>query len=93
MSNTAVQRRGGYVEMKTQYISKFPLKELPNNKQQPFIDRADMMLALNSELHSMSDSFLKNISAKYKIEKITRKLEKWWELDFAEFVQELKVRI
>jgi hypothetical protein len=52
-----------------------------------------MMLALHSELHEKSEGFLKNISAKYKIEKITRKLEKWWELDFAEFVRELKVNI
>ena len=93
MSNIAVQRRGGYVEMKTQYISKFPLKELPDIKQQPFIDRADMMLARHRELHEKSEGFLANISAKYKIEKVTRKLEKWWELDFPEFVRELKVKI
>ncbi len=51
------------------------------------------MLALHQELHEKNDSFLKNISTKYKIDKITRKLEKWWELDFTEFVQELKVKL
>lgn len=51
------------------------------------------MLFLNKELHEKSDVFLKNISAKYHIEKITRKLEKWWELDFAGFIKELKVSI
>lgn len=51
------------------------------------------MFALNNELHDKSDTFLKNISAKYKIEKVTRKLKKWWELDFSEFVKELKVKI
>ncbi len=51
------------------------------------------MLALNQELHEKNEGFLGNISTKYKIEKITRKLEKWWELDFADFVKELKAKI
>jgi hypothetical protein len=72
------------------------LKELPlpiSDKQQPFIDGADMMVTLHRELHEKSESFLANISAKYHIEKVTRKLEKWWELDFSDFVKELKVKI
>ena len=52
-----------------------------------------LMSTLNQELHDKNDGFLKNISAKYKIERITRKLEKWWELDFADFVRELKVKL
>ncbi len=62
-------------------------------EQKPFIERADRMLALYSELHDKSNSFLKNISTKYHIEKVTRKLEKWWELDFADFIKELKAKI
>ncbi len=75
------------------YLKQLPIPNISLTKQQPFIDRADMMLTLNSELHEKSDAFLKNISAKYKIDKITRKLEKWWELDFAEFMKELKIKI
>lgn len=50
------------------------------------------MIALNKELHEKSESFLANISTKYKIEKVSRKLEKWWELDFAIFMKELKTK-
>ena len=74
-------------------LDKFPIPTIPLSDQQGFIDRADSMLALHQELHDKNDGFLKNISTKYKIEKITRKLEKWWELDFAEFVRELKVKL
>ena len=52
-----------------------------------------MMLALNRELHEKSESFLANIRTKYPIEKVTRKLEKWWELEFTGFVKELKINI
>lgn len=73
-----------------------PLISIPliiDNDTIPFIERADTMLSLNKELHEKGDAFLKNISTKYHIEKITRKLEKWWELDFAGFIKELKVSI
>jgi hypothetical protein len=72
------------------------LKELPlpiADDQKLFIEWTEKMLSLNRELYEKSEGFIKNISAKYKIEKITRKLEKWWELDFALFVRELKVKI
>ena len=51
------------------------------------------MLALNKELHEKSEVFLKNISTKYHIEKVSRKLEKWYGLDFESFVKELKVKL
>jgi type I restriction-modification system DNA methylase subunit len=93
MNVSAIKRRWGYVEMKTQYIVKFPLKKVENDKQQPFIDKADLMLSLNRDLQEKSSSFIKNIQAKYSVSKITRKLEKWWELDFAEFLKETKISI
>ena len=70
-----------------------PIKNIPISEQQPFIERADAMLALNRELHEKSEGFLANIRTKYPIEKVTRKLEKWWELNFAGFVKELKINI
>jgi tRNA1(Val) A37 N6-methylase TrmN6 len=72
---------------------KLKIPKISLDKQQPFIDRADMMLSLNKELHEKSSAFLANISAKYQIEKITRKLEKWWELDFSDFVREMKTKL
>lgn len=83
---------------KTPQIRKWDVELLPIplnflQKEGKFWDLSKIMMQLNNELHSMSESFLKNISAKYKIEKVTRKLEKWWELDFVDFIKELKVSI
>lgn len=82
-----------FSEIQARSIGELPLPEISSSEQQPFIERADAMLSLNRELHDKSEVFLKNISAKYTVEKITRKLEKWWELDFAGFVKELKIKI
>ena len=82
-----------FPQIKGSQISQLPIPKIPPSQQQTFIERADMMLVLNRELHDKSESFLSNIRTKYPIEKVTRKLEKWWELDFAAFVKELKTNI
>lgn len=73
-------------------VKNLPIKKISSFEQQPFIERADIMISLNKELHEKGESFLTNISTKYHIEKVTRKLEKWWELDFAIFMKELKTK-
>ena len=70
-----------------------PIKNIVLDKQKPFIEKAEIMLSLNRDIQEKSGSFLKNIQAKYNVSKITRKLEKWWELDFAEFLKETKISI
>ncbi len=74
-------------------IEAMPIKVIHFNDQQQFIKKADLMLSLNRDREEKSGSFLKNIQAKYSVSKITRKLEKWWELDFAEFLKETKIGI
>ncbi|MBP7885500.1 hypothetical protein KAZ93_05140 [Patescibacteria group bacterium] len=48
------------------------------------------MLALNKELHDKTDSFLRYISSKYGLEKLSSKLQKFYDHDFASFLKELK---
>lgn len=80
-------------EVKPAHLAKLPIKNISLDKQRPFIEKADLILSLNRDLQEKSSSFLKNIQAKYSVPKITRKLEKWWELDFAEFLKETKISI
>jgi hypothetical protein len=82
-----------FAEVKKVYLQKLPIKLISVVQQQPFIEKADSMLSLNRDLQDKSSSFLKNIQAKFSVSKITRKLEKWWELDFAEFLKETKISI
>jgi hypothetical protein len=82
-----------FAQVKTVNIKCLPFVSLEKEQQKPFIEKADLMLTLNQDLQEKSGSFLKNIQAKYSVSKITRKLEKWWELDFAEFLKETKISI
>jgi uncharacterized membrane protein YgaE (UPF0421/DUF939 family) len=48
------------------------------------------MLELNKGLQPLVHKFLKRLNISFEIEKLSRKLKKFYELEFSEFVKELK---
>ena len=87
----AISRRGGYLEYKIQYISKIPIKEISNKKQQPFILKADQMLSLNKDLQELSQKFQRTLLREYEsLDKLSKKLETWFALSYADFLKELQ---
>ena len=63
---------------------------IEKNEQQPFIELADKMLTLNSDLQTKRQRFLKRLTDNLGILKITGVLERFDELEFKQFVTELK---
>lgn len=84
---------GGRVRLDANKMINLPIMEIEDEKKNIFYHIADSMTLLNNNFFNISTIFLKNIQAKYTVEKVTRKLEKWWELDFAGFIKELKIKI
>ncbi|MBI2258741.1 MAG: N-6 DNA methylase [Flavobacteriia bacterium] len=70
-----------------------PIKYNKTTNQIPFIEKADLMLTLNKDLQSISQKFSKYFSSQYNIEKLSGKLEKWYELEFTDFIKELNKSI
>ncbi|MBU0906876.1 MAG: restriction endonuclease subunit M, partial [Nanoarchaeota archaeon] len=52
-----------------------------------------LMLKLNKEFYEKKDKFLKLIKHEYKLNKLSTKLDKFHELDFDEFVKQLKIKL
>lgn len=85
IKNTSTQFRGGFFVYQTNYLEPFPLPKLENIEQQePFIEKADVMLELNRQLQSTKQAFLTELN----LEKIPQKLQNFEELSFDEFVKE-----
>ncbi len=76
------------VNISKEYLSKIPVK-LPNN-QLLFVEKVDLMLSLNKELQKKSDKFIKRIKSNLELEKITGKLQNFYNYDFKTFIAELK---
>lgn len=69
---------------------KLPIKNISLSEQTPFIEKADFMLEHNKLLQEKSRKFLKRVSGTFTLEKLSKKLQNFWELEFSDFVKELK---
>ncbi|GAB1371555.1 hypothetical protein MASR1M45_16170 [Candidatus Kapaibacterium sp.] len=67
-----------------------PILPLSLEAQQPFITLADTMLDKNKDLQEKNNKFQELLKADFNIEKLNTKLENWYNLSWAEFVNELK---
>jgi len=79
-----------FAQVKTIYIKDLPFVTLPLELQQPFIEKADMMLSLNNQLHTKIEKFIKRIEANLPIKNLTVKLKEFYKYDFRNFIEELK---
>ncbi len=68
---------------------KLPIKNINANSQQVFIEKANIMLSKNSTLQEATKTFIKLLQAKFETININTKLEKWYNLSFADFSKEL----
>ena len=72
----------------------FPIKPITLEQQQPFIEKADLMLSLNKEFHIFQNQFTDLLKSKYGLEKLSTKLQYWYSLEFKDFLKELeKVKV
>ncbi|WP_375561426.1 Eco57I restriction-modification methylase domain-containing protein [Bernardetia sp. OM2101] len=69
---------------------KLPIARISKESQQTFIDLADKMLSLNEEFSSKKARFLRSLSNSFELEKMPKKLENFYELDFRGFLKELE---
>jgi hypothetical protein len=65
-------------------LRQFPFKEISLEEQEPFIQKADLMLELNKKLQEIKQNFHNELA----LEKLTKKLENFEQLEFDEFVKE-----
>jgi REP element-mobilizing transposase RayT len=86
--NTSLQ--GGYVELRVFQVKDLPIiSSLPIDQIQ-FIKKADSIINLNKEYHSINLKFLKLLRSDFQQLKTSKKIENWQILTWDEFESELK---
>ncbi len=80
-------------EVKAFHLGMLPFIDLSNEKQQPFIEKADVMLTLNKELQILAQKFQRTIQRKFELtmglNPLPKKLQDWYLLSYADFIKEL----
>ncbi len=74
----------------TIYIEKLPIPQVKIEVEKLFVDKANIMLALNKTFQTKKIKFLKRVKDNYDLEKLSKKLEAFYELDFKTLLKELK---
>lgn len=92
LKNTGTELSGGYFRFKTNYLKPFHLPAISENAD-IIIEKVNNQLSLNKYLHKIDNSFQKYFSSKFQLEKLSKKIQNWYELDFGEFIKELNKAI
>ena len=88
LKSICVVRSGGYIEVKPQYFEQIPVPEF--NNEEKLEEQADSIIEATSSLQNITSQLLDLLHSKFSIEKLTKKLLNWPELDFKGFLAELK---
>ncbi|MCI6258722.1 MAG: BREX-1 system adenine-specific DNA-methyltransferase PglX, partial [Spirochaetia bacterium] len=88
---------GGTREIRKAYFENFPIPDLKNSEfsiiNSELANFADKMLTLNETRQKKSTNFLKVVKQTFALEKISTKLETFYNLDFDGFMKELKQKL
>ena len=85
----AKQTGSGVFEYFPNSIGRIPIKEILKENQQSFIENADLMLSLNKELQKEKDNLLNTLKEEKGIEKITKKLNVFYDFEYDILKKEL----
>jgi len=81
---------GGYLLYSSPNLRNTYIKPIEIADQQPFIEKADQMLSLNKQLQETAQKFQRNLQREFNLEKLSGKLENWFQTPFNEFLKELE---
>ena len=79
----------GY-ELRKIYIEQLPIYPATPEQQKPFIQKANLILQLNKDLMTEIKGFKDWLQNTFHIDKLSKKLDKYYELSFDDFLVELK---
>ncbi|MDQ7918411.1 N-6 DNA methylase [Mesonia sp. MT50] len=93
LKNTAKSVRKMFPKIILSDLRKFPIKDITTKEQSCFIDLSEKILDLNNQLINIVDKFKSYLLSQYPLEKLTKKLQNWHDLDFGDFIKELNKAI
>ncbi|RCS26469.1 restriction endonuclease subunit M [Polaribacter sp. WD7] len=82
-----------YPSFNSRLLKEIPIPICDDNPKNRIISNADIMSLKVSEKIKFRDKFIKYIKQKFQLEKLSKKLQNWHELEFGDFIKELNKAI
>ncbi|UAM97023.1 N-6 DNA methylase [Polaribacter litorisediminis] len=89
VKNTAKSVRKMFPKIILNDLRKFPIKEIAEKEQIPFIEKAESILKFNDDFIKLSNKFQNYLKQKFQLEKLSKKLQNLHDLAFGDFIKEL----
>lgn len=77
-------------QVKRGHLIELPIVEISLENQQPFIEKADIMLSLNKEIQDILLKFRKNLVREFGLDDLPTKLQNWHLLSYPDFLKEIE---
>ena len=90
LTNICVVRSGGYIEVKPQYFEQIPIPKISENYKSELTQITESIIDKTSVIQKLNAKFIRLLKSKFDEINITKKLEKWFDLNFVDFQKELK---
>ena len=87
LKSVASTLQGGYLDFRRPYIETIPIK-IPHNKNQ-FIIITEFLIKINNDFKDESQKFQRNLKREFSLEELSKKLQDWYLLSYADFIKEL----
>lgn len=92
LKGVCVVRSGGYLEVKPQYFAQVPVPKIDTTSRESIEHLVNQILEKTTNLGLSSNRFKQLVSSELTIDTWPTKLNKWWQLDFSEFIKSLKLK-
>ncbi len=79
-----------FAQVKIIYIDPLPIRIVGKEEQEQFISLAELIISESSNLTNLRKQFINLLLNKYEIGKLSKKLQNWYEIEFKDFLKELK---
>ncbi len=78
-----------FPKIKGYQLKELPIPKISEEAQKPFIDLVNNILSLNDDFLDKKNRFLRRVQDNFKLKSFPKKLEKFYDLRFAEFLKEI----
>lgn len=79
------------IRFKKEFLSNLPIAKADNVI--PFVKKVNEILTNTTQSQSVINKFVKYLNSQFQLEKLTKKLQNWHELNFGDFIKELNKAI
>jgi type I restriction-modification system DNA methylase subunit len=82
--------KGGRVRLDANKMNKLPIKNISDEQKELFTQKALEITKISNLFQTKKQKFLKRLTTNFEIEKLSKKLEAFYQYDFKTFLKELK---